>query len=166
MKRRRRLVTSQIQAANELGVTPRTLARWRLIDTFPDCRRGYDLKAINAWRDEHGRKGSQYSEVMLKLRVATLGEKLKQAVLQVRSDQLGLQAAEGKLIPTAAVKASIDLILNTLQQWRATMPQAAAEMLPKRLRPKYIALCQREFDKLITQTKSDLGRITERLPAP
>jgi hypothetical protein len=151
------LVARQTEAALRLGVTPRTLRDWRQLDGFPDCTRGYDLEAIQRWRQAHERKGSEAADAARKLKLAITAEKLRQMQLRTRREQLDLELKEGTLLPRKAVEQSVAVLLSALGDWCDQLPDLIAAICPnQRTAAKVRARLQQELDRRRAQLADDL----------
>lgn len=142
------LIEQQTEAAARLKVTTRTLRDWRLVEGFPNCDAGYDLEAIQAWRRENERKGSESADAGKKISLGIKAEKLRQMQLRTKRDQLDLEAKEATLLPRKAVEQTAAEILSRLGDWCEQLPDLIAQICPnKRSAEKVRAYLKKELDK-------------------
>lgn len=150
------VIIQQKQAAEALGVTPRTLRDWQNVDGFPDCSRGYDVEAIRTWRQANERKGSEPERVAKQIKLGVLAEKLKQMQLRTKKDQLDLDAKEGTLLPRKAIEQSAAVLLSALGDWCEQLPDLVAAIVSKKDQRKVRDRLKTELDARREQLADDL----------
>lgn len=148
--------TQQVDAAKSLGITPRSLREWEKEPDFPDCSRGYNTEAIQQWRQENDRKGSEVDSTKKRIQIGILAEKMKQAAIKTKMDTLAMEAAEGKLIPRKGVEQTAQIILSSLSEWCDQLPDLIAAQLPKKYQAAVAKDLKRELDKRRVELASEL----------
>lgn len=149
-------VIEQQEAARRLGVTARALRDWIREPDFPDIDAGYDLDAIRAWRNAHQKKGSPASDTQKKLKLASEGEKLKQAQIKTKRDQLNLQEREGELLPRAAWERFAATLLSSLADAADQLPDLIGGDCCPKCKKKVPPRLLKELDRLREQLAEDL----------
>lgn len=150
------LISQQTEAAESLDVSARTLRDWSRLPGFPDSSRGYDIAAIQQWRQENERKGSESDSATKKLKLALLAEKVKQASVDTKLANLKLETAEGTLIPRKGVEQTAQIILSSLSEWCDQLPDLIAAQLPKKYQAAVAKDLKRELDKRRVELASEL----------
>lgn len=79
------MIEQQKDAAAALGVSPKALRDWMAEPGFPDCSQGYDVAAIEAWRNSRQRKGAELGNLKHAVQVATMQQKLR--IEKARADE-------------------------------------------------------------------------------
>jgi len=150
------LIVQQKEAAELLGVSSRTLRDWQAArdeNGFPDCSSGYETEAINAWRRDNQRKGSETSEAAKNIKLGTAAEKMKQARFDTRLKEMEVGKEEGTLLPRKAVEQSAAVILSSLGDWCEQLPDLIAQICPNK----------KSAEKVRTRLKSELDRRREQM---
>jgi hypothetical protein len=150
------VISQQTEAADYLGVTPRTLRDWSNQPGFPDSAKGYDTEAIEAWREREQRKGSTEDQTAKKLKLALTAERLKQAQIQTRRDQLELEKREGTLLPRKGVEESMAVILSSLVDWTEQLPDLIAAIVPADTQAKVRDRLRTELEERRVQLAGEL----------
>lgn len=158
------LISHQVEAAEQLGITPRSLRNWIEEPGFPDCSAGYDVAAIRAWREAHERKGSEPEVATKRLKLALLAEKLKQAQIETRQSQLTLESKEKTLLPRQAIERSAAVILSGLVDACEQIPDLAAGLVSKKDQAKVRAFLKRELDEMRRRIAADLRALPGESP--
>lgn len=158
------IVAQQTDAADLLGVTPRTLRDWMRIPGFPDCASGYHIEAIRQWQESNARKGSEPEDAMRKLKLALQAEKLKQAQIETRDAQLRLEAKEKTLLPRQAVERSAAVILSGLVDTCEQLPDLVAAIVSKQEQAKVREFIKRELTELRMRIAADLRALPGESP--
>lgn len=150
------VIQQQVEAADILDVSARTLRDWSRLPGFPDCSTGYDTDAIQRWRQDNERKGSESDSTSKKLKLALLAEKLKQASVETKLASLKLETAEGTLIPRKGVELTAQVILSSLSEWCDQLPDLISGILPKKHRQVVANELKRELDKRRVELAAEL----------
>lgn len=158
------LVAQQTDAAEQLGITTRTLRDWMRLPGFPDCSGGYNVGSIRQWQESNARKGSEPEDAYRKIKLATAAEKLKQAQIETRDSQLRLEAKEKTLLPRQAIERSAAVILSGLVDTCEQLPDLVAALVSKSEQAKVREFIKRELTELRVRIAADLRALPGESP--
>ena len=151
------IVASQKRAAALLGITDRNLRFWMQEPGFPDCRGGYNLPAIRAWREVHERKGSQTGAQGTQLNQAL---KLQQFRLsKAKADRAEREERERQkdILSRAEAETTIMEIITTARDLLAGLPKKLARSVP----PKHQRRLISEGEKIVAAVLEQMARQAE-----
>lgn len=154
------------QAASALGVTDRQLGNWRKESWFPaDAVSGnqWDVKKIERARDEHGRKGSQASNLNQQLTLAIKSEQLRQERVNSRRLEMSLAKEEGKLIPREAFETFVVTVLSQLRRLQDQLPDLVVSGLTEEMSERVRESLKRELLLWTQQTRQTIDDETRKL---
>lgn len=148
------IVQEQKEAAEIIGVTPRTLRDWKrdYPEEFPDCSEGYNIEALEAFRDEFAKKGSEGGSTLHKLKVGRQAEALKRDRIRTQREEYSLRLQEEELLPRQVWNIFASNLLAGLSD--------AAEQLPDLISGDCCKKCQKTVADRI---KAELNRWREQL---
>lgn len=155
------VITERKSAAKALGITERSLGDWKKQPGFPDTSAGYDIDAIQRWREAHQRKGSVESDQMLVVNKAIKLEKLKETQRKNRLLELEIQEEEGKLLPRHLYEAFIASLLSGLGDWCEQLPSLIETEVPA----KYGKKVRTRIEKELRDMRDRLAEELKREPA-
>jgi hypothetical protein len=158
MVRGMELVTEQTAAAALLGVTTRTLRDWSTEDGFPTNPGGYDITAINNWREDNQRKGASLAEKVRAIKAGIQSEKLRQMKLDTAKRQLEQDVREEKLLPRESWEQFAALLLSGLADWCEQLPDLIAAEVPKKDQPRIRKRMQNELNSMRSHLADELRR--------
>jgi hypothetical protein len=146
-------------AAEMLGVTARQLSNWTKEPWFPEDGRttsGWDVPLIRVARDAMGRVGSNGSDQAKKIKLASDGEKLKQAIIKTQIEDLKLKEQERELLPRRSIELFVSSFLTSYGDWAEQLPDLVVGDLPKRHRAAFKARLKDELDRKRDEMRVDL----------
>ena len=150
--------TERLAAAKALGITARSLGDWRKLPGFPDCSAGYDIKAIQKWREDHQKKGSAADEQIAAINKALKWEKLQELKKKNHLLDLERDAEEGKLLPRRTYELFVASLLSGIGDWCEQIPALVEAELPAKYGKKARARLEEEFKRMREQLAEDLKR--------
>lgn len=112
------IIKSRIAAAEALGVTERTIGRWKKLEGFPDCSQGYDIDLIRGWVEDQGVKGSDEEGQKLSVRERHQYEKMLGEIKKNRLLDIEIAKAEKKLMPREEIH---DIFMDFATLFRGTI---------------------------------------------
>lgn len=154
------------QAASALGVSDRQLGNWRKESWFPaDAVSGnqWDVERIRRARDDHGRKGSQASNLSQQLSLAIKSEQLRQERVNSRRLEMVLEKDEGKLIPREAFETFVVVVLSQLRRLQDQLPDLVASGLSEETAERVRQSISRELLLWTQQTRQTIDEETRKL---
>ena len=160
------LIRTQKEAAALLGVTSRQLRNWANEDWFPQdakSRKGWNIAAIKAARDEHGRKGSDESKIARRIELAKRKQQLKRERIRVEREQFELDRQRGEFIPREAVELFASTLLMELSDWCEQFPDLMANAVPAKARKAFRQRMKDELRKRRQATRDRLEREAKQL---
>ena len=121
----------QKDAAAHFDITSSALRQWMKRPGFPDCSRGYDTDAIEAFQQTHNLKGSKIAEQAQTLKLAKLaGEVREQKAKADRLERLEEEARgnilrrdEYLLACTEATTVARDMLLALVERIPKLVPK-------------------------------------------
>lgn len=145
----------QKDAAAHFDITSSALRQWMKRPGFPDCSRGYDTDAIEAFQQTHNLKGSKIAEQAQTLKLAKLaGEVREQKAKADRLERLEEEARGNILRRDEMALASTEAITLTRDRLTA-IPQSLCRLVPK----KYHQQLRDEGRRLIKNILDEFARL-------
>ncbi|HEY0982383.1 hypothetical protein [Schlesneria sp.] len=152
------VIEERISAAKALGVSDRQLGRWKLTEGFPDCSNGYDIDAIQAWREANQRKGSAEDDQIAVINRAIKLEKLKEIKAKNHLAGLAIDEAEKRLLPRQLYEQFIAALLAGIGDWCNQLPGLLEAEIPAKYGKKVKARAAEECRKMRERLAEDLKR--------
>lgn len=160
------IVRSRKDAAAALGVTPRQLGNWTHEPWFPaEGRRsgGWNVTAIAAARDQAGKKGSDVSEVAIRLRLAREAADVGIKEARAERERLALDRDRGAVIPRPAIELFAATLLTEIADWCEQVPDIVANSVPTKYRKAIRQRLREELDRRRRATRDRLEREAKHL---
>lgn len=154
----------QKDAAEKLGIKPSSLRAWMKEPGFPDTTHGYDVVAIQRWRDAHGKKGSEDGDKMQELKLAR--EAMRLRLDRVKADEAEREAEvqKGNILPRDEFTLTLrELITQCRTRLTTDLPRELAKRFPK-LRAKVLTVAEDTVRKILADFARDLEQLELDLP--
>lgn len=158
---KRRIIKERKEAAKVLGISPRWFGEWKKLDGFPDCSHGYDIDAIEAWRDENGFKGSDLAEEAKKLKVEITAQKLRIETARADAAERAEQAAKGNILPRDEFETAVAEIIAIARDRFRGLGKEACKLAPKSLHNKLRKSIDQDVDTILCEFENGLHRLLE-----
>ena len=155
------IIRQRKDAAKLLDISDRGLGLWAAQPWFPAAGRtaeGWNVTAIREAREIHGRKGSEESDTAKRVRLGIDAEKLKQARIRTRKEDLNLLEQEKELLPRRGWELFASTLLTELGDWCDQIPDLIAADAPLEHQVKLRARLKDELDR----RRRDLAHELER----
>ena len=163
------IVKTKTQAAKDLGVNERTLAKWVDEAWFPQDavdrdqlgrKSNWNVPAIRAALNAWGKAGSDETRSAVQVRREREEERLKRETLGVALDELKLHEAQGELLPRRAMELFASTLLAHLADWCDQLPEVALPQLklPKRYHDRVREIFRKEINARRVELREDLER--------
>lgn len=145
------IVKLQKEAAELLGVTPTALRQWAKLPGFPDCSNGYDVEAIQRWRQEQDRKGSDTSHTLTKLKLGIQAQELR--IKKVRADQAEReeQLAQGNILPRDEYELFAREVITIARDRLQAIPQTLCRLVPKEFHSAILTEGKDHIRRILTE---------------
>lgn len=142
----------QKDAAARLGITPTALRQWSKLPGFPDTSAGWDIAAIQQWRQQEDRKGSQQSDQTAQIRLATAAQKLRQEKVKAEQLERKNEQEKGNILPRDEWELFAAELITVARDRLQTIPQSLCRLVP----PEFHAA-------MLTEGAQSVRRILEEL---
>ena len=154
-----RVVRTQIEAARQLGVEDRTLRRWMKNPGFPDCSAGFDIPDIRAFLGRQNKPAAELRTEYLEHDVSIKRDRAEQERIKTANMRHQFLENEKELLPRRAVELSIALILTSLRDWAAQLPDLAQAQCCRKCRPAIEKHLKEELGRLQSEAATNLTNL-------
>lgn len=150
------IVTLQVEAAERLGVSPKSLRNWIKEPGFPSIKKGYDVEKIQAWRDQLGKKGSEQSLSQQQTNEQLAREKLRKATADADKAEREEEEAKGNVLKRDEYELFVQEHIQVTRDRMILIPRTLCKYIPKKYHVRLRTEGEKEVRKILAEFARNL----------